>query len=276
MPMPGDGDLRRIVEESWNQVAERYHGYWSPRFEPYLARAVESFDPPAVGPLAVVGCGPGDEVLMISRKFPGRTVMALDLSAAMVAIARRRAREAGLSSVLVMEDDAGQVTGRLRQAGGIFSAFILQLLPDPLSALADWSRALREGGRVAALFWPRQAAHSAFSRLHEALRKAGDERPSWEEPALAALPELGLRLLADERISFEMTHHSPEECWRELREAGALQVAARRLGEEKLAEIGADWLRDHGFERRDGGWVHRPEARLWLLEREGHGAEEQH
>jgi SAM-dependent methyltransferase len=274
--MPGDGEVRRIVEESWNQVAERYHGYWSPRFEPYLKRAVESFEPAAAGPLAVVGCGPGDEVLMISRKFPGRTVMALDLSSAMVAIARRRAREAGLTSVLVMEDSADQVTGRLRQAGGIFSAFILQLLPDPLSALADWSRALRDGGRIAVLFWPRQSASSAFSRLHEALRKAGDERPAWEEPALGALPELGLRLLADERMAFEMAHQSPEECWRELREAGALQVAVRRLGEEKLAVVEAEWLRDHGFERQGHHWVHRPEARLWLLEREGHGAEEPH
>jgi ubiquinone/menaquinone biosynthesis C-methylase UbiE len=274
MPMPGDGDLRRIVEESWNQVAERYHGYWSPRFEPYLKRAVESFEPAAAGPLAVAGCGPGDEVLMISRKFPGRTVMALDLSSAMVAIARRRVREAGLSSVLVMEDDAGQVTGRLRQAGGIFSAFILQLLPSPLAALADWSRALRDGGRVAALFWPRESATSAFSRLHDALRKAGEIRPAWEDQALGALPELGLRLVADQRISFEMVHGSPEECWRELRESGALQVAARRLGEEKLAAIGVDWLRDHGFERQGGRWVHRPEARLWALQREGHGPEE--
>jgi trans-aconitate methyltransferase len=265
--MTGGGDVRRIVEESWNQVAPGYHAYWSPRFAPYLEKAVEAFAPAAEGPLAVVGCGPGDEVLLIAKKFPGRTVIALDLSSIMVGIARRRFREAGLPNVLVMEEDAAQVSGRFRQAGGIFSAFILQLLPDPLAALGDWAQSLREGGRIAAIFWPRQAASGAFSRLHEALARSGDERPAWEDPALTALPELGLRLLSDERIAFEMVHQSPEECWRELRQSGALQVAARRLGEEKLAAIGAEWLRDPGFERKGAAWVHRPEARLWLLER---------
>src|SRR6059036_3556548 len=100
----GPGGERRLVEEAWDHVAERYCRYWSPRFEPYLDHALSAFEPAPAGPLVVAGCGPGEEVLMMARRFPGRAIVATDLSPAMVAIARRRVEEAGLARALVVEE----------------------------------------------------------------------------------------------------------------------------------------------------------------------------
>jgi len=269
--MQDDAALRLQMQDAWNQAAQGYLAYWSPRFEPYLRRAVEAFRPAPLGPLAVEGCGPGDEVLLIARKFPGRTIMATDLSPAMVDLARRRVREAGLESVLVAEDQAGEVAGRIRQAGGVFSSFVLQLLPNPMAVVADWSRALRRDGSITVLFWPRHTGSSAFSRLQRILEKFEDERAHWEEPVLEALYRLGLRVSLDELVAFDMEHGSPEECWQQLLESGPLRAVERRLGKDRLAEAAQDWLRDHGFERKGDAWVHRPEARLWVLERSARG-----
>jgi len=241
--------------------------YWSPRFEPYLKRSVEAFRPPP-GALVVAGCGPGDEVLMLCHRFPDRSVLAADLSPAMVRLARQRVREAGFSNVLVVEEDAARLSGRIRQAAGVLSCFTLQLLPDPLQALSDWSRLTRHEGSLTVLFWPQLEDSSPFSRLERLLReRAGYHRQDWEKPALEALPRLGLNLLADGRIEHEMAHGSPEEYWRELHESGPLQVVQRRLGKELVDAIGTEWLQAHGFERRGENWVHRPVARLWVLER---------
>jgi SAM-dependent methyltransferase len=269
--MQDDAALRLQMQDAWNQAAQGYLAYWSPRFEPYLRRAVEAFRPASLGPLAVEGCGPGDELLLIARKFPGRTIMSTDLSPAMVDLARRRVREAGLASVLVAEDQAGEVAGRVRQAGGVFSSFVLQLLPNPMGVVADWSCALRRDGSITVLFWPRHTGSSAFSRLQRILERFEDARPHWEEPVLEALYRLGLRVVLDELVAFDMEHRSPEECWQQLLESGPLRAVERRLGKDRLAEAAQEWLRDHGFERKGDAWVHRPEARLWVLERSDRG-----
>ena len=265
-----NAEKSRLVEEAWSSVASAYRSYWSPRFEPYLERAVEAFRPAPQGALVVAGCGPGDEVILLARKFPGRPLIATDISPGMVDIAHSRVVEAGLRSVLVAQDDACQVSGRVRQAAGVLSCFVLQLLPNPTAALADWSRAIRRTGSISVLFWPRREGRSPFARLSQVLRKRlGDERGDWEDRLLEELPGLGLRLAADESVEHEMVHESPEELWRELCQSGPLQVTLKKMGAEALAAIGAEWLEDHGLERRGGRWVHRPQARLLRLERSG-------
>ena len=84
---------------------------------------------------------------------------------------------------------------------------------------------------------------------------------------LEALYKLGLRVVLDEMVAFEMAHASPKECWKELHRSGPLRAVERRLGKERLADVAEEWLKDHGFERKGAVWVHRPEARLWVLER---------
>lgn len=273
MPEPADPkttsqDALRLVEEAWSHAAGRYRSYWSVQLKPFLQAAVEAFQPPAEGALVIPGCGPGDEVILLSRKFPGRTLLATDLSPGMVALARQRVREAGLTNVLVAQDDAAQVSARIRRAAGIFSSFILQILPDPLAALADWALALRAGGSMVLLFWPRALENGPFFRLQKLFReKTGDERPEWEEPALQALPQFGLNLLGDRKLLFDMVHDSPEGFWQNLVEGGPLQIYLRRLGPTLLEEIRGLWIKDHGLEQKDGRWVDRPPARLWILER---------
>ncbi len=266
--MSNPAEELRTVEAAWSQVAERYEKYWSPRLRPYVHEALGAFAPPTQGPLLVAGCGPGEELELLARRFPGRPIVGTDLSPAMVALARRRVKEAGLASVLVDRDDAALSSSRLNQGAGVFSSFILQLLPDPVAALEAWTRVLRTGGCLLALFWPRADDASPVARLQRILREAGLGREDdWEPRAIETLCAHGLDLRADRRLEFEMAHASPKEFWNELVESGPLQAAARRSDKETLDLAGKRWLEDHGLERRGAEWVHRPAARLWVFER---------
>jgi ubiquinone/menaquinone biosynthesis C-methylase UbiE len=103
-----------------------------------------------------LGTGPGTSAIELARAEPGARLVGLDLSAAMLGRARRRAATAALSIPFVRADAtllpfaAGSFDGA---AGHSF----LYLVPDPLAVLRDLRRVVRPGGRVAFLE-PREGA----------------------------------------------------------------------------------------------------------------------
>ena len=96
-----------------------------------------------------VGCGPGDVSFVAARLVgPTGSVLGVDAAPEMIALARSRAAEQGLSSVhfreaaidsLDLDEPVDAVVGRL----------ILMHLPDPSAALRQLSTWLRPGGVLA-------------------------------------------------------------------------------------------------------------------------------
>jgi SAM-dependent methyltransferase len=271
----GARDDPRVAEEAWNRVAARYGEYWSPRFRPYLEAAIDAFAPAPEGPFAVPGCGPGDEVFLLAKRFPDRSIVATDPSKAMVAIVWQRMGTEGSGHVVASVGSADNLSAFVRQAAGVFSAFTLQLLPNPLAALASWSSVLGSGGSITAIFWPRTASGSSIERLQTAIQpETGEERLDWEDQTLESLPRIGLRLARDEIVCREMEHGAPGEYFQELVDSGPLQGLEMRFGKEVVERSKARWLEAHGLVERGGRWVHSVPARLWTLERvEGFEAE---
>ena len=70
-------DDDRLVEEAWSAVAPGYEEYWSPRLQPFIERAIAAFAPAVAGPLAIPGCGPGEEALA-EEVAKGVTVLAVN------------------------------------------------------------------------------------------------------------------------------------------------------------------------------------------------------
>ncbi len=257
-----------VVVESWDAISRSYRDYWTPRFRPFLERAVSAFEPPPRGPIAVPGSGPGDEVHLLLRKFPGRAIFATDPSPEMVALCRESLRAAGASTALVTLGHAEDLSSLIHQAAGVLSCFTLQLLASPAAALEDWSSALRLGGAVSAIFWPKPMPESSFGLLMKALEDVTQQsRPDWEEPTIASLPHAGLELTLDERVTRPMEHASPEALFDAIVERGALQVLLRRLGREVFAKVRERWLARHGLEKTSSGWRDAAQARLWVLKK---------
>jgi ubiquinone/menaquinone biosynthesis C-methylase UbiE len=207
-------------------------------------------------------------VLLLAGRFPDRLIVATDPAAGMISFLWAALRQRGVKNVLASTGTAEELAGSVHQGAGVFSAFSLQLVADQLAALAAWSACLREGGTVAAIFWPRPDPAAPAGRIRAAVESVtGEQRPDWEQRAVARLGEIGLRLARDEVVRHEMEHAGPEAYFDAVADAGPLQPLKLRAGAEVLARIRAAWLKDHGLAQRGGRWVDAPPARLWVIER---------
>src|SRR5215471_3843892 len=112
-PVPFDpGAYKERSRRVWNRAAGGWHR-WGPVIEAWLRPATEAMmDMAGIGPdhrVLDVGAGAGEPAATIARRVgPGGVVVAADISPAMVELADRYARLAGLSNVLprVMDGDA--------------------------------------------------------------------------------------------------------------------------------------------------------------------------
>lgn len=267
--------------ESWSAVARGYLEHWVPRFRPFVLDALDELLARALptGPLAVPGCGPGEEVVLLRRRAPDRELVAMDPSRPMLDLLRARLGDDARARVV--EGAAEALPAHVRGAAGVLSCFTLQLLERPLDALRAWTAAAAPGAPVVVLFWPRQDEGTTWGRLRPAIEaETGPWREDWEPGVRAALDAAGLRLVVDRDVRHPMRHTSPEAAWDRLVDSGSLQGLARRVAPEALARARARFLGDHQLAHDPAGdaesdavndaanhgpWVHAPAARLWVV-----------
>jgi SAM-dependent methyltransferase len=102
--------------------------------------------------LADIGCGCGATTLELARRVgPSGAVLGVDISAPMLAVARERAKAAGLAQARFVEADAQ--THAFEPVDGGFSRFGVMFFADPVAAFANIRRGLRPSGRVAFVCW---------------------------------------------------------------------------------------------------------------------------
>jgi arsenite methyltransferase len=110
---------------------------------------IEWLDIPQDGIALDVGCGPGNVTASLARATgQGGLALGLDFSEAMLARAVRA--EAG-PQIGFLRADAQRLPLRDATVDAVVSIAVLQLIPDPAAALAEMTRVLRPGGRLAVM-----------------------------------------------------------------------------------------------------------------------------
>jgi ubiquinone/menaquinone biosynthesis C-methylase UbiE len=154
----GSGWVRR----RYAKEAARYERRW----REYLRRSLDAtLRELSIGPgerVLDVGCGTGALLEAVRGRWPGAAGVGVDLSLAMLAIARRRLPP----PVALVAADAG----RLPFADGTFDqatcTSALHHWTDPVVGLAEVARVLRPGGRLVLTDWSDDDARlRLFSRL---------------------------------------------------------------------------------------------------------------
>ncbi|MGY1832485.1 class I SAM-dependent methyltransferase [Geodermatophilus sp. SYSU D01180] len=157
--------------QAWDGAQGAYWAAQADRFDRSVARYDAAF-------LAAADLRPGDRVLDVgcgtgrtTREAARRTGSALgvDLSSAMLDVARRRAADEGLTGVRFEQADA-QVAAfppaafdvAISRTGAMFFA-------DPVAALANVGRALVPGGRLVLLVWQAAEANEWITEITGAL-----------------------------------------------------------------------------------------------------------
>jgi SAM-dependent methyltransferase len=100
-----------------------------------------------------VGCGAGAATFEAARRLgPDGRCVGVDISPALLDLARRRATEAGEARVAFVQADA-QVHGFETPFDAVVSRFGVMFFPDPVAAFANLRRAIKAGGRLTFAAW---------------------------------------------------------------------------------------------------------------------------
>jgi SAM-dependent methyltransferase len=100
-----------------------------------------------------VGCGTGDTSRACARIAVDGDVLGVDLSRAMLARARERAREEGIGNVRFEQADAQVHAFGDARFDVVISRFGVMFFADPVAAFANLARGTVRGGRCAAVVW---------------------------------------------------------------------------------------------------------------------------
>jgi enediyne biosynthesis protein CalE5 len=111
-----------------------------------------------------VGCGSGFPALAAAASIrPGGSIIATDISTAMLAVASARAGAIGLDNIEFVEMDAERLKFGDAEFDAVTNAYGLMFCPDVPRALREAHRVLRPGGRFALVTWDDQSKSPFFS-----------------------------------------------------------------------------------------------------------------
>lgn len=263
-----DATAGGALARGWDEAAEGYEAYYVPRFAPWVADAVAPVVAGVLpdGPVLVPCCGTFPELDALAARLPGRDVAGIDLSAGMLRLARARA--AACPGATVEQGDAATLDRRWTgRCAAVVSVFGLQQLPEPDAAIRSWAAALRPGGLLSVLFWPRHTEDDGpFARIGEVVRghvPAGDA--SWQDRLVPALTAAGTVVERDERPSHPMSHPDAAAFFDAHTRAGPGRPLVTARGAAFADRLRAEFLR----RSPTGEWRHRPRARHLVARRAG-------
>jgi SAM-dependent methyltransferase len=159
---------KTTTRQQWEDAAEAWHR-WGPTLEDWLGEATERMlDAAGVttgARVLDVAAGAGGQTLAAARRVgPTGSVVATDISPTILTYAAKVAAEAGLTNIETVVAD-GEALDSL--PAGSFDAVICRLgliyFPDQQRALAGICRALRDGGRMAAIVFSTPQLNEFFS-----------------------------------------------------------------------------------------------------------------
>jgi ubiquinone/menaquinone biosynthesis C-methylase UbiE len=253
-PVAFDPDkFRQTTRAQWESAAEAWDR-WSPLLADWLGAATDAMlDMAAVGPGARVldvAAGAGEQTLAAARRVgPDGYVLATDISPSILRFALGTARQAGLANVETLELD-GERHDTLPEAS--FDAAISRVgliyFPDQQRALAGIRRALKPGGRFAAVVYSTPDKNAFFSLPVGIIRRRAQLPPPLPgqpgpfslgaEGALAkALAQAGFHDVEVRKADSPVRLPSAAECARFERESfGALHQMMAAMSEGERAE----------------------------------------
>jgi SAM-dependent methyltransferase len=139
-------------------AASTYHATDGAAYEIFLGRWTRRLALPLLdfsefldeGPLLDVGCGTGSLARAMAARWPGRTVIGVDVAAPYVAFARSQHR---LDKLAFEQADAAKLPYADGSFAGATAQLVLNFVADAAAALNEMKRVTMRGGRLVAAVW---------------------------------------------------------------------------------------------------------------------------
>jgi SAM-dependent methyltransferase len=145
---------KSTTRRQWEDAAEAWHR-WGPTLEKWLGQATERM-------LDAAGVHPGDQVLDVAAGAGGQSLTAARRAG--LTYAEKSAAMAGLTNLETLEADGEALEAMPAQSfDAVISRVGLIYFPDQQRALTGMRRALRDGGRFAAVVYSTPERNEFFS-----------------------------------------------------------------------------------------------------------------
>jgi SAM-dependent methyltransferase len=243
MPTQPEAAARQRSRATWDAVAT---GWYTQREEIW-----ESSRPVSEWMLRMLDPQPGDTILELAAglgdtglgaaPLVGRSgrVVITDFAPEMIAAARRRAEEMGVTNAEFRTLDAERMDLQTNSVDGVLCRWGYMLMIDPAAALAETRRVLRPGGRLAFSVWAAREHNPALLLAGRTLVESGHIPPSDPEaPGPFYMADKGrIREVvmgggfaepAIEEVSFRWQFVNQDAYWRFLIETSATTAPVLR------------------------------------------------
>jgi SAM-dependent methyltransferase len=237
------GAYKETTRAQWQDAASAWHR-WDPVFDRWLGPATERMlDLAGVreGTRVVdIAAGSGGQSIAAARR--GATVLATDISSNILDEAAEAVRAADVTTITTRVVDAEELDVEPGSFDAAISRLGLMYMPDKPRALAQARRALREGGRYAAVVFAEPERNGFFSLPIGIIRRRAQlppPAPGLPGPFSCAtladqLEAAGLRDVEVHRVDAPLELSSAAECTQLERESfGALHQMLAGLSEEE-------------------------------------------
>jgi SAM-dependent methyltransferase len=244
---------KETTKQQWQAAAEAWHR-WGPTLAAWLGPATETMlDMAGIGPgsrVLDVAAGAGEQTLVTARRVgPSGYVLATDISANILEFAAEAAHAAGLTNVGTRVMD-GENLDELEADSfdAVISRVGLIYFPDQQKALTGMRRALKPGGRIAAIVYSTAENNRFFSIPISIIRQRAQLPPplpgqpgpfSLGGPGVleAAYQRAGFRDIQTRVVPAPLRLSSASECVRFEQESfGALHQMMSGLSEAEREE----------------------------------------
>lgn len=253
---PSSAPLHARTRTAYESVAAGWER-WEPQFAcftaPVTQRLIAAVRPEAGHAILDVGCGTGDPAVQLAAAVaPNGRVTAIDLSPAMLEVARRRAAALRIHHIEFVEcafEHLDFPAVSLDGVVGRWSLIFSDRIQEGLARIRSW---LRPGGRLAISTWTPMENSPGFRMINEAVRRVtGLPEPDPEQPGMqylshpgrleAVLKAAGFRDVSTELVPLAAVVRDGREYWEMSRDTGAsLAAVLSRLSPEQLADIASD------------------------------------
>jgi SAM-dependent methyltransferase len=262
---------KETTREQWQETAEAWDR-WGPTLEKWLGEATEvMLDLAGVGPGARVldvAAGAGGQSIAAARRVgPSGVVLATDISSRILEYAERQATAAGLMNIQTKTMDGEEIDVEESFYDAVISRVGLIYFPDQQAALKGMLRALKPGGRVAAIVYSTPERNGFFSIPVSIVRRRAElPPPAPGQPGpfslggdgvlAATLARAGFRNVEVRVVAAPLRMASAAECLRFERESfgalhqmlGGLDEAARDAAWQEIERELARFEGEQGFE----------------------------
>jgi ubiquinone/menaquinone biosynthesis C-methylase UbiE len=225
------------IRDRFTRTAEAFSTYVLQKRGEDAERLADMADPQASDHVLDAACGPGTYALRFASRV--RSVVGLDYTPAMLAKARATALEAGIANASFSRGDVTAIPFRNASFNIITCGFAIHHLAQPSAAVAEFTRVLARGGRLALMdIIVAEPGRPEVNDHIEQVRDPSHIHTHTQPEMLRLVDSAGLRLRTAERIeSPRMFNH-----WMQVggREPGdGVYEETRRLMEATLADDSA-------------------------------------